>query len=122
MALLLLLLLYIHSLFFSIYRTTNALNQTFSYSIHLNNNPKIIDRFAAILFTRGLRFLFTRLSLCRHEEGGALGGGVDALKNLIRAGGAGCRMLTELSIRGLGLTCSSMLQVREMIGVEGLFL
>ena len=56
--------------------------------------------------------LFTPLSPFRHEEGGALGGGVDALKNLIRAGGAGCRMLTELSIRGLGLTCSSMLQVQ----------
>ncbi len=54
----------------------------------------------------------------RHESGGAGVGGVAALKNLILDGGLGARMLVALSIRGLGLTCASMLQVKKGFRVE----
>jgi hypothetical protein len=52
-------------------------------------------------------FFFLGLLFHRHESGG----GVQVLKNLIVDGGVGGRMLVELSVRGLQLTCASMLQV-----------
>jgi hypothetical protein len=36
---------------------------------------------------------------------------MSALANMIRDGGGGGRWLVELSVRNIGLTCASMLQV-----------
>ena len=56
-------------------------------------------------------FLFKVLHFFRLEEGGSRGSGVSDLKTLISDGRGVGRGLAELSIRGLGLTCASMLQV-----------
>ncbi len=62
------------------------------------------------------------INFIRGEEGGAGGGGVMALKALIDDGRGGDRKLTQLSVRGLGLTCASMLQVKRGFGCCLLFI
>ena len=66
----------------------------------------------AMQFKRAAELLlFKVLHFFRLEEGGSRGSGVSDLKTLISDGRGLGRMLAELSIRGLGLTCASMLQV-----------
>jgi hypothetical protein len=69
-----------------------------------------------VRFGRGSWFCSDLLHFLRSEEGGAGGGGVSSLKSLIDDGRGAFMMLMELSVRGNGLTCASMLQVE---GVEG---